>query len=236
MNKILSMSLLALLALAPSARGQSVEDERRSHFGVIVTFSPPSDFQDKFKVLLDAEKVEARTQDFEIGMIVRGRQLGGDWGVSFIQKTYKDGSFADDRGQGCFQGNCFLEGDLDIMRDVRLRGVSIHKFAPFVTIKRRAQVGLTFGGGVAQASGTLERHSFHAEFLPPNQSIQHETVSQVDARELFLDGHKWIPIWKVEVAGTALIAPGLKVRVGGGINFTNYPAFSISGLYLIGAK
>ena len=236
MTKSLLLTVLGLLALAPSALAQSADDERRSHFGVIFTLSPASDLQDTFKIMFGSEQVVVSSQDVEVGMIVRGRQLGGDWGVSYIQKKYKDGSLADDRGEACFQSTCVRAGRVDIMQDVRLRGFSVHKFVPFVTIKRRAQIGLTVGGGAAQASGTLERHTFEAVFIPPNNLVQAETVSSADASELFLDGRKWIPIWKFEVAGAVLVAPGLKVRVGGGINFTNYPAFSISGLYLIGAK
>ena len=231
------VGLLAIV-LSPSAlSAQDSQDDRQSHFGVIVSFSPESKANKQLKFIYDdPDAIDVKSQDFEIGLIVRGRQLGGDWGVSYIQKTYKEGSVIDSRSESCFQQQCFTFGTLDTMQDVRLRGLAIHKFVPFVTIKRRVQIGLGFGGGVGWVKGTAERHEFDTQFVPPNTSIQTQTVSQVDAKQLFLEQLDPMPIWKVELAAGVLLAPGLKVRVGGGLNFTNYPAFTISGIYLIGAK
>jgi hypothetical protein len=212
------------------------QTDRQSHFGVIVSFSPESKANKQLKFIYDdPDTIDVKSRDFEIGFIVRGRQLGGDWGVSYIQKSYKEGSVIDNRSEGCFT-QCVTLGTLDTMQDVRLRGLAIHKFAPFVTIKRRVQIGIDFGGGVGWVKGTAERREFDAQFVPPNRTVQTETVSQVDAKQLFLEQLDPMPIWKVELAGAVLLAPGLKVRVGGGLNFTNYPAFTISGIYLIGAK
>jgi hypothetical protein len=233
MRRALLAGVVALVLLPSSLFAQ---DDRRSHFGVIATFSPSSDLRDKFKMLFDAERFDISSQDFEIGVVVRGRHLGGDWGVSYVQKKYKEGSFADNTEDVCFQ-SCFRSGTLSIFHDVQLRGVSIHKFAPFVTIKRRAQIGLNFSGGVAQAHGHAERHEFDAQFSPPNSNVQTESATEIDAKDLFADGEiSTIPIWKVEIVGALLVAPGLKVRVGGGLNFTNYPAASVSAVYLFGSK
>jgi hypothetical protein len=236
MKRILAAVIIALVGLTDVSAAQSdPSEDRRSHFGVIGSFSPQSNFRNTFELLFDGSTFDVRSTDFEIGFIVRGRQLGGEWGVSFVQKNYRDGSVIDATAEDCSLG-CVTFGNRDIMRDVRLRGVSIHKFAPFVTIKRRVQIGLTVGGGVAQAAGSSEHHDFSPRFIPPNTNVQSETISHINAKELFLEGIRTIPIWKVELAVAALVAPGLKVRVGGGINFTNYPAFSFGATYLIGSK
>ena len=209
-----------------------------SRFGVIVAFGLPSSFRDDFKVFLDLEdedRIDIRSRDFEIGAILRGRHLGGDWGISYVQKKYEDGSFTDTTEQFCESGRCFTFGQVQRLQGVQLRGMLIHKFAPFVTIKRRAQVGLTFAGGYAKARGTLERHQFSTTF-GPGPVAQVETVETVSAKELFLDGTETIPLWKVEVTAAALIPGGMKVRVGGGLSFTNYPAASVTATYLFGAR
>jgi hypothetical protein len=212
------------------------QTDRESHFGVIVSFSPESKANKQLKFIHDnPDAIDVKSRDFEIGFIVRGRPLGGDWGVSYVQKKYKEGSVIDRRSEFCLP-ECLAFGALDIMQDVQMRGLAIHKFAPFVTIKRRAQIGLGFGGGVAWVKGTAERHEFDSEFSPPNRFVQTEAVTEIDAKLLFVEDLDPMPIWKVELAGAVLLAPGLKVRVGGGLNFTNYPAFSISAVYLIGAK
>lgn len=230
----LSLVLALCLALhAPLFAQTPQDDERRSHFGVSFSMSPTSSMRDTLKILLDADRVDIRSRNLEVGLVVRGRQLGGDWGVSYVQKTFADDSAIDNTFSYCAQTGCFSLGERTALRDVRLRGVAVHKFAPIVTIKRRAQIGLTFGGGVARASGYAERREAD---LVGSSSTPTETVTQVDARELFLDGRRTLPIWKAEVTAAALVAPGLKVKVGGGIDFTNYPAFSASAVYLIGSR
>jgi hypothetical protein len=235
MTRVLLSAFIAVLFLPASAFSQSIN--RESHFGVIASFSPESKFNDSFKILFDAERTDARSRDLSIGFIVRGRQLGGDWGVSYIQKQYKDGSIVDRTVESCeFAGQCLAFGNLDIMQDVQLRGLAIHKFAPFVTIQRRVQIGFEFGGGIAWAKGTAERHELDLEFVPPNGTVQTETTTQVDAKALFLEDLDPMPIWKAELAAAVIIAPGLKARFGGGLNWGNYPSFTITGLYLFGAK
>lgn len=206
-------------------------------FGVIGGFSPQSTVRQEFEFLLDGRPFDMRSADFELGFIVRGRQLGGDWGVSFVQKKYRDGSVVDNATDDC--SACDRFGSIYIMQRVQLRGVSIHKFTPIVTIKRRTQIGLTFGGGVAQVRGAAERHEFSIEVVPggpPITFIPTETISHVNARDLFLDGRRTIPVWKVDVTAAALVGNALKLRVGGGLNFTNYPAFTVAATYLIGSK
>lgn len=225
--------MLAMCGLVQiSAYAQTIdEDERKSHFGVVFTVSPTSSVYERFKVLFDTEPVDVRSRDIEIGGILRGRQLGGEWGISYVQKKYASGSRIGGYEQFCQQGTCYDLGRQITLDDVQLRGVMIHKFAPFATIKRRVQIGLAFGGGVAQARGTatLESRSLSGTGFE-------QATAVIDARDVFVESIKTIPIWRLEAAGAVLVAPGLKIRVGGGLDFTNLPAMSITAVYLIGSK
>ena len=97
---------------------------------------------------------------------------------------------------------CFLSGETRILRGVTLSGVEALKFIPFVTIKRRVQIGVTVGGGVGTLDGTLETHNFFAEPIPPFNRPnyrQAEVVTTEDAKELF--PLSVVPLAKVEIAG-----------------------------------
>jgi hypothetical protein len=239
MNLRILTCLVLLIAVPASVLAQTPGQSDPSLFGVTVSFALPSDFREDFKLLLnDAEKVDIRSQDFEVGFVVRGRQLGGDWGVSYIQKNYEEGSSFNDLIEDCSQGPCFKYGTEVFFRNTRFRGVSFYKFAPFVTIRNRAQIGITAGGGVAVVDGIAEQHDYSTSpvFTPPNNftNVQTETVTNVEAKEVFFNDP--MPIWKVELTGAIIVAPGLKVKVGGGLNFTNYMAMSLGAVYLFGAR
>src|SRR5687768_6199592 len=82
---LLAGMILLILSSSPALAEGTQDEERQSHFGVIANFGLPSEFRDEFGVLLDTDHADIRSRDVEVGFIVRGRQLGGDWGVSYIQ-------------------------------------------------------------------------------------------------------------------------------------------------------
>jgi hypothetical protein len=180
--------------------------------------------------------VDVTGSDFSIG-IARGSDQGGDWGISFIRQSWKDGSLIDDTELDCtnFSNGCFMFGEYFFMRDVKYNAFLIHKFAPFVTIANRVQIGLNAGGGIGSFSGSFERHDVNVEFVSFNPSTGRqapEVVTLVEPdEELF---SPW-PIGKVQIAASVLVVPGFKVRVGGGLDFPGTSAFSITGLYLFGS-
>lgn len=236
---VLVFFAFAFKALAQVADNKK-DDAKKSHFGVVFSFGLPSEAKDSFKTLFDAERIDIRSRDFEIGF-VRGRDLGGEWGVSFVQKTLDKGSVVDLTQKGCgYFGSadyCPSIGTKYVLRDAALRGVLIHKFVPFVTVKRRVQFGIAFAGGVARIRGTAEEHSFHAGIYQPGivPPIL-EDIRIVPANNVFTHGIKTIPLWKAEATSAVILAPGLKVKFGSGINFTDYPSMSVGISYLIGAK
>ncbi len=121
--------------------------------------------------------LDLRGKEFRIG-IVRGRMQSGDWGVSFVRRTFVDRHIEGYRSPGC-QGGGGAGGvvlqceerwtNLD-RRGVMLNGVEVHKFIAFATISRLVQIGLNVGGGIASAQGQIDSTSFRSSYrctFPP---------------------------------------------------------------------
>jgi hypothetical protein len=222
----------ALLLLPASAFAQD------SHWGVAFSITPKWNVPARFNSLFDAEtSVDLQSTDFSIG-IARGKDQSGDWSVSYIRKSFKDGSSVSSVSTECGTfgtSGCFLIGDSRILRGVTLSGVEALKFIPFVTIKQRVQIGATVGGGIGTLAGTLETHSFSAEQIPPFTRLnlrQAEEVTTEEAKELF--PISVVPLAKAEIAAAVLVAPGLKIRASGGLDFPGQNMFRLTAVYLFG--
>jgi hypothetical protein len=59
--------------------------------------------------------------EFRIGF-VRGRMLGGDWGVSYVRKRVDDGSYEESLGDTCFGASCFIVGTRRTAGGIYLNG------------------------------------------------------------------------------------------------------------------
>lgn len=227
---VCAMSML----LASSASAQE------SSWGVSASIVPawtvPND-NALFKMMFDAESVDVSGSEFRVGF-VRGRTLGGDWGVSFVRRTLKDGSSVSDLYREEAAPNIEI-GDFTTLHNVEITGVEIHKFSPFGTIKQRVQIGLVFGGGIGSSKGVLERRSVSLDQrFVGNTPIftARETRETLDAKELIFPGNGLVPLGRLELAVAGIVAPGVKVRASGGLSFPGTHSFSIAGVYLIGAK
>lgn len=245
-NSFVAALLVFCPALTEAQSAPDVKQDEQSHFGVVVNFTKPWIVSENLKALFGADSLDVHGgSDFEIGFI-RGRDLGGDWGISLVHKSIRDGSVVE-RGtyESCFgQFGCALNGNRYYARGVSLFGVEIHKYIPFAVIKKRAQIGMNFGGGIAKINGYTEWHALYPDFVTVPGGLgrivsikQGENVSQAPASWFFLgelDSNK-APLAKVEIAAAALIVPGLKVRVNWGLNF---PAttLNVTASYLFGAK
>ena len=243
MRKLLIMSVLAFAVSGGSAQAQDA-----TRWGVAGTFVPTWTIADQLSDLLIAvdreaqsSAVDIRGSEFKIG-VARGRELGGDWTLSLVRKRFHRSSHVAEMNRfEWFDGRrMILESygfnyELD---DVTLTGVEYQRFRPFVTIKERVQVGMTYGGGV----GWLTGEARGVEFDP-------DGTRQVErpAAALFSDGEvglfsvmdytlKPVPLAKLELAVAGLIVPGLKVRASGGFNFPGYEVGSISVVYLFGSR
>jgi hypothetical protein len=209
-----------------------------SHWGVAFSITPKWTVPSRFNTIFDAEAQDLESTDFSIG-IARGQAQRGDWSVSYFRKSFKNGAAVSSVSTECGLGGtsgCFASGESRILRGVTLSGVEALKFIPFVTIKRRVQIGLTVGGGVGTLDGTLENHDFSVEQIPPFNRPnfrQTELVTTEDAKELF--PLSVVPLAKVEIAAGVLVAPGLKIRASGGLDFPGQNMFRVTAVYLFGS-
>jgi hypothetical protein len=190
-----------------------------------------------FTAMFGADSLDVTGSEFRIGF-VRGRTLSGDWGVSFIRRKLKDGSTVSDLFTDSSTAN-IQQGDVYTLRNVDITGIEIHKFSPFGTIKDRVQIGLVFGGGVGSSKGELDLRSVSVQTnFVGNTPIFTlvETRETLDAKELVFPGNGLVPLGRLELAVAGIVAPGFKVRASGGLSFPGMHTFSISGVYLIGAR
>lgn len=235
------VALAGLLACPTTVLAQS----EKSHWGVVVAFTPEwSVAEGVFEDLFETKPNNLTGSEFQIG-IARGRMRSGDWGVSLVRRKVKEGSTIGAREQDCDSNfgsttqGCFVFGDVYTYNDVMLTGFEVHKYLPFVTVKERLQVGVNFSGGFGVYSGTATQTHYDSDFvfIPPNTNRIVErppvTTPGIEAKTLFVTDR--VPLGKLELAVAGILAPGLKVRVGYGLDFPGYPTFSVAGVYLFGS-
>ena len=231
MSRWLSLALCA--ALLPSAA--FAQDP--SHWGVAASLTPTWQVPSQLEKVFNGT-VNIKGSDFTIG-IARGRELGGDWGVSYSRKTLRDGSLIQKLNEKCFSNGCFQTGTSYTTSAVSLSGVEAHKYVPFVTIKERVQIGMNFAGGVGQFKGNLQTDDRNVtvsfdqrtgrQTATPSQAVTFKPASELIKVSA-------IPIAKIQAAVAVLVAPGFKVRAAGGLDFPGYNAFSVSGVYFLSRR
>ena len=203
------------LTAVPSDAGAQ---DRRSHWGLTVGFSPrwatAEVLDTTLEKLWNGSSIDFSGSELRAGF-VRGSELGGDAGVSFVRRRLDDGS-----------GFVEHDGVRYATRGVIVSGVEAHKFTSFGTIRDRVQIGLDYGAGVGLLfDGAVDATAADGAALD---------VSARDA--LDLRGIGVAPIGRVELAVAVIAAPGLKVRAKGGVNFPGVQTFSVSVNYLFGAR
>src|SRR5437762_3138630 len=130
-----------MIVIAALLVGSNASAQDSSHWGVIASVDPSWSVPSAVGNALGGT-IDLRGSDFAIG-ITRGRELGGDWGVSYVRKSLTDGSRVEDVSSQCgFVNGCFLSGDSLQFIGTALSGVELHKYVAFVTIKGRAQIGM----------------------------------------------------------------------------------------------
>jgi hypothetical protein len=206
-----------------------------AHWGVVGSFVPQWKVPTLLENLFDGT-VDIKGTDISIG-IARGRDRGGDWGVSFIHKTMKDGSLIEKIDQVCFSNGCFNDGGRITTRGVTMNGLEVHKYVPFGTIRDRVQIGMNFAGGFGNFNGQFEELEFNAERIPPfnaNVGQQTQTLTVKDAKELI--DIPVVPLLKIQAAVGVIASPSFKIRFQGGLDVPGYEIFSVSGVYFFGAN
>jgi hypothetical protein len=214
---------------------------QESSWGIAGSFVPswtvPAD-NAVAKAMFGADSLDISGSEFRIGF-VRGRMLGGDWGVSFVRRKLKDGSTISSDLYTDPELPSLQQGEFTTLRNVELTGVEVHKFTPFGTIAKRVQIGLLFGGGIASSKGELDARTVSVDYrFTGNQIVMTpvETRETLDAKELVFPGNGLVPLGRLEIAVSGIVMPWLKVRASGGMAFPGTHSFSIAGVYLIGAN
>jgi hypothetical protein len=237
---VVSLAVLTVffgLVLPSAASAQ----DNPSLWGVRVSFTPGWEISDSIrKIFFEPEDNGVmKGSEFSIGF-VRGSVLGGDWGVSFVRKPFDNASGTNRLEQDCFnqaQTICRPNHEVVTFDNVYLNAFEVHWFLKLVNIGSRAQVGLNVGGGLGSMKGNIVTVTDRFEPTGFNQNgptgftpIHEEEVTL--AKDELLP---FFPLGKVEVEGALIVAPGLKVKIAGGMNFPA-TSFRVGAVYLFGAK
>lgn len=219
---VLLSAMFIVTALAAPAAAQSSDP---SHWGARVSFVKSWTMAQQVKDLLadDDSELNIDGSEFEIGF-VRGSRLGGDWGVSFVRKPWKDGSGETTNDQDCFnqaQTICKPRTEVTATQNVVLTGVEVHWFIRFVNIKERVQIGLNVAGGIAQTSGQIVKTTDSFEPTGFNQQgpTGYKAVHEEETLEAKDELFPYFPQFKLEVVGSLIVAPKFKIQIAHGLNF-----------------
>jgi hypothetical protein len=255
-----------LLAWAAPA---SAQGPKQSSWGVVGTVVPKWRIPPSLNTLAtvhfsedDASvgELDLRGNEFRIG-VARGRTLAGDWGVSFVRRTFVDAELSASQSAG-LRASSDLSGvwtvvadnvRADILRrDVELTGIEAHKFVAFATIARRVQIGLNVAGGLGTTKGLVRTDSFRSDTTcrfpagvtpplvdnvcgAPNATIMSRSTVPLDSSvddSGRLIRQKQLPIGRVELTGAIVLGSQFKVRVGGGLNYPGTNSIAVTGIYL----
>jgi hypothetical protein len=241
MKTVITRTLIAAAVLVGASSAAFAQD---SAWGVSGSFTPTWRVPDNaIKNLFDARAVDLSGSEFRIG-IVRGKEFGGDWGVSLVRKRFKEGSTVTRESEVEIQNGFYPALYGFTTQDTSLLGVEAHKYANFGTIKDRVQVGMVFGGGIGQLRGSVNRAAVVYDGSGAGEDDLGQEITRFDdtgiaATELFAPlgfEIEWVPLFRTELAVTGIVAPGFKVRASGGFSMPGTQLFSLTGIYYFGAR
>jgi hypothetical protein len=220
------------------SKPSETKEKEKSHWGVTFSSAPSWTISNSVKkVIFDSGSTGTISgSEFTFGF-VRGSTHGGDFGVSFVRKPWKDGSGETKAPQqNCITpNNCASTTESSLTQGVFLNGFEVHYAPSFVTIKNRVQIGLNVAGGLGFMHGQVVKTTTGTTFQfnpgKPPALVPVNTVETLQAKDELL---KYFPFVKLEAAGSVILTPALKIRVTGGLNFPAYTA-GITLVYLIGA-
>lgn len=234
-----SVVVLAVIALAASVSAQTNEE---STFGIQASLGPQWQILPGVKQLFGSD-INLTGREVRVG-IVRGRTLGGDWGVSYSHNKI-DNTSVIQASSGLCGGypttqyyKCFDTGTSYRLYNVSFDGLEVHKFVPFVTIAERLQIGMNIAGGVAWVKGSAEKKVTTVQEVNemPTRTyyVPVETISTVIVADVLKEegGLSIIPSARVEAVVAIIVARGLKLKASAGIGALGYSRFNLGVTYL----
>jgi hypothetical protein len=167
--------------------------------------------------LFDATTLDVKGPEFRIG-VIRGRTLGGEWGISLVHKRLSKESTLE------------IEGSRDVLTvvadDAELIGVEVHRFFPFARAGK-VQIGANLGGGIAQLRGFVT--GVHQGTTATSFTLPFPEAFAVAGREI-----DYLPVGRAEIGAATMVGERLKIRVSGGFNMPGFQVVSLSFSYLLG--
>ena len=214
MLRRIALVVLAIAIAAPAAA--------QDQWGVSFALTPSWETGPGVHRLFAADRIDMRGSDFRFGF-VRGFELEGDWGMSFVRTTIDSNSSLDVDVAPCARGNCgtFLR----TIEPTRLTGFEFHQYQPFKTWRNRIQIGMVGAVGLGWLRGQVYKRT-----ATDDSDVESFEAS---AGELFPPSQSVLPLLRMELAGAAIVVPGLKVRASGGFSMPGYHTFGLSVVYLI---
>lgn len=219
---------------------------QETKWGLGFNFDPRWRTPQGVKKLFDAANAKTfllEGREVKVG-VLRGRIYSGDWGFAFVYKKFNNNSLID-RSGGLVRmddGSLRVRPDIVYLEGVSLMGIEAHKFVPFTTIKKRLQIGMNFGGGVASISGSAtRRYAFvTSEFIPGPRpwdpptikTIWEDRVEKINGAKALLNKNiSVLPLVKMQGVVAFIPSANFKIKVASGINFPGTQIAEVSFAY-----
>jgi hypothetical protein len=202
--------------------GMATPVSAQDRWGFSAGLTPSWQTGNPSRFLFRADEMHMTGSEVRFG-VVRGDLLEGDWGFSFVDKSIAEDSTLQLDRSTCGAGQCgtFYR----TLAHTRLTGLEFHQFQPFKTWRDRVQMGMVGAVGVGWLRGDVYRRNVN------DQEVVESFSAPAD--ELFPPSSSVVPLMRVEIVGTGIVAPGLKIRVGGGFSLPGYYTFGITLLYFV---
>ena len=208
--------ITAAMLLAAAAR-LAAQDQ----WGVNLGVTPSWQTGPGINALFGANRVDVHGSEIRIGF-VRGLDIEGDWGLSFVRTNIAADSTVDADVAPCSRGTCGTY--LRAVDPIHMTGFEFHQYYPFKTWRDRVQVGMLGAVGLGWLRGTVSKHTI------TNDS---DTQATVDAGEFYPPSTTVMPLVRIELAVACVIVPNFKIRASGGWGLPGYHTFGIGFIYLV---
>ena len=248
---LVNTSLVAVMLVLVTAGVTQAQSGNETHWGIRATVAPSWEIPQRLMevdFLQDyiGEGSEVKGSELAVGF-VRGSRLGGDWGLSYLRKTLSDSTRIDiSNGDTCINVGatlqCGANRDVYTTSGVAFNGLELHKFVSWYTIKRRAQIGMNLGIGAMMISGGTVNKATTTTSIGFDPATRQNVLMTAQSTTT-LDGKGFLedlgvpsilPVAKLELAVTGILARNFKVRASGGVNLPGVQKFSVTAIYLFG--